>query len=502
MKMRTTVIVRKTAKHSPCCDYLPSRLSWLLCTLILISGCATRTSPPTVKLETIRAKASIPLKIPNDTKTVFSVAIRFPSGFQDTAAKSLFTDKAKEMVTITDRKGRPTTNPYQRISFAFDPDETILKSMYAALQLRQCLCSNASVRAYLVPCSVAASNSNLILIPPSETPVSHAMIDMAIINPLASMPEVPAYKWQGCNLSYLFSPMVKVSVCTDHGEIPVAGTRRWLTKDGEVAVVLPQVIERRFRTTSGSNWGTIARNYPVLNSKHPAFTPSTTAAPGLGSYYEFDSFVLGDEKDRDFTPYWNHVAAIVIELSASTPVKDSDLLGNYSHSLGLKTLPESKTPLASKFLQAEWRFMQTVDESVTTKMKESNWFTGMDELRKSEDKYLGKAKSKFFWNQFGQMTFALAGAAAMGAASASAASSGTPYNANTTAMMNMSIYQNLSAANTTDQAKAYDIYKSMTGNTRTEVSEVMLGLTGETTGVTFKTIAQIREHARKKLASD
>jgi hypothetical protein len=474
----------------------------VVCLLAIASGCATRTSPQTVNLKTIRMKGLVPIQSPTETNSVYSVAVRFPSGFQDETAKRVFVEKVQEMVTIRDKKGQPSTKPYQQISFNFDPDEAILKSLHSALQLRQCVASNSLIKVFLIPCSLAISNSDLILVPPPEIPICHATVDVSIINPLASMPDAPAYKWQGCNMSYLFAPMVQISLSSAHDELPVAGTHRWLTKDGKLAIVLPDVLERRYRKISGSTWGTLARNYPILTAKNPAFIPvATTVPPNRGSYYEFDSFVVGSKADADFTPYWNGVAAVLTDVLAATPKSELDLLPKYSIRLGLGEIPVSNAISANRFLEAEWRFMQMADEAVIKKLEESHWFTGMDELKKSEDKYLSKAKSKYFWNQFAQITFALAGAAAAGANSALAAQNGTSYNPNTALMMNMSISQGLGAAGSADQAKAYDIYKAMTGDMQSGVSEVMLGLGEESSGITFKTIGQIREYARKKLTA-
>lgn len=460
--------------------------------LLLLAGCATQTSPDTVSLATVQARSTRPA-ISNPKETPVAVGIRFPAGFQSTEAKLLLVEKVNQMMTETDKKGRPRPDP--RVSWQCYPEETIYKSLAASLQLREALLSN-HVHAFLLPCNLAETNGELFLQPLSLPVQPSVIVDISIVNLLMNAENAPWYKWQGCNMSRYFAPMVAVSIASDSGASVVAGTRRWLTRDSRLAVTLPEVLERRY---TAQTYG-FFMNYPVVKPAQSGFLARNATRPAnTSSFYELDSFVERDKTTADFRAYWNFVAEIVGEVSNGAAANPAAMAQGYAKHLGIAQLPEAKVPLARKFMEAEWKFLVETDSAMVNTLRESKWFDAINEVNKSEDKVLAKAKSKYFWNQFAQVGMALAGGAAAGVGAAAAAQSGTYYNSTPTMMMTMNAMQALGEAGSQEQLAALASYKSVVGKTEESINSVALGLGDEAAGSTIKSIEDIRRIARRHL---
>jgi hypothetical protein len=471
-------------------------ISFSILCLLFGTGCAaTRTSPKTVKLASVQARVSNPV-VPLKVESPVAVGIRYPSGFQSTEAKLLFAAKVDEMMTMVDKKGRRNPDPDK--SWQFFPEEMPYKSLAASLQLRNTLQTNYQIQVFLIPCEVGETNGSLTWLPKLSVPPVAATVDVGILNVLlmATQADIPWYKSQGCNMSLFFAPMVAVSIPTKEEAKIVAGTRRWLTPDGRLAIVLPEVTERRF---TGYTYG-LFMNYPIVKPGQTGFLPLNMSRPAstLG-YYELDSFVEREKTDKDFAPYWRFTADIISEEINSAATDPDELARAYARSLGITELPDAKLPLAKKLIEAEWKYLVQVDDAKVAELEKANWFSALEAMNQSEDKALKKAKSQHFWNQFAQVGMAFVGAAAAGGGAAIAANSGTAYNSMPVQMATMNAVSALQQAGGKEQLNIIASYKTIVGQNEISVTATSLGLDEMASGKTIRKLDDIRHLAHELL---
>lgn len=466
--------------------------------VLVFTGCASRTSPQTVSLKSIRKIPSNHSPLQSDS--TLAVAIRFPAGFASESAKLLFTEKAKLMGTVNggvspwgtpmpEEDGDPSKTD-------FNPDETIAKSFFSALQIREAFLTNSKVKVFLVPCAIYVSNGLLQLKSPSPaTPPTHAQIDLAILNPMVHWDRTPFYFWQGVHFGRQASPMVRVSI-TDlktGGSMPVAGTQRWMNENGEVATVLPEVLYRRFK---GCGWGSefnTARNYPEIKPSHPEYRPSNKKRPAnLDSYYQFPSFMVGDYNDHDYSPYWRLVAAVTTDVLANFTGDSSSIVTQYA--TDVLGLPSADKKAAAKFLDAEYMFLTKADSAVSQKLDQVKWMDAMRKALKAEDELVEKIQRDQSKQQWMLAFGSLAGGVTAGITTAV---TGATYSPQTAIAMGQNLAENANSAVSASQKAAYNIYNETMAASPLELSAVALGLSEDSANVRFTTLEQVRDLARR-----